>query len=115
MQFNLDLAIQIANHLQQQDLTGAIIGPDDIHSQTNNEESWVVGERLEGHLLLMQDAGWLDSVDMFNAAGQWQARLTYQGQLWLDASKNESIMQRIKQELQKTRHTCRAHRSSRNY
>ena len=48
----------------------------------------------------MQDAGWLDNVKIFNVAGQWQARLTYQGNLWLDASSNESVMKRIKQEIQ---------------
>ena len=48
----------------------------------------------------MQDAGWLDSVDIFTAGGTWQARLTYQGHLWLDATRNESIMRRIRQEIQ---------------
>ena len=92
MQFNLDLAIQIATHLQGQDLTRAIIGPEDIHPQSDNEERWKFGESLEAHLLLMQDADWLDNVKIFNVAGQWQARLTYQGNLWLDASSNESVM-----------------------
>ncbi len=99
MQFDLDLATQIATHLQGQDLVQATIGPEDIPSQSDDEERWKSQERLEAHLLLMQDAGWLDNVDIFTAGGTWQARLTYQGHLWLDASSNESIMKRIKQEV----------------
>ena len=100
MQFDLELAIQIGKHLREQDLTRAIIGHEDIHPQSDNEERWKVDEILEGHLLLMQDAGWLDSVQMFNVAGAWEARLTYQGHLWLDAATNESLMERIKQAIQ---------------
>ena len=100
MQFELDLVIQIATHLQGQNSVRARISPEDIPSQGENEEQWKRGERLEAHLLQMQDAGWLDNVDIFNAAGTWEARLTYQGHLWLDASSNESIMKRIRQEIQ---------------
>ena len=100
MPFNLDLAIQIASHLQNQDRTRALIGPEDIPHEKDNEEPWRMGETLQTQLLLMQDAGWLADVEIFNAAGQWQARLTYHGNLWLDASRNESLMKRIRQELQ---------------
>ena len=100
MEFDLDFALHIARHLQRQDLVRAIIDPDAIPTQSNNDEPWKPGERLEAHLLLMQDAGWLDSVDIFTAGGTWQARLTYQGHLWLEASSNESVMKRIKQEVQ---------------
>lgn len=100
MQFDLDLGIQIAAHLQDQDTVLARIDPEDIPLQSDDEERWKSSERLEAHLLLMQDAGWLDNVDMFNARGTWQARLTYQGHLWLDASSNEGMMERIKQGIQ---------------
>ena len=99
MNFDLDLAIQIATHLQSQDLVQATIHPDDIPNKIDDQENWQREQRLEGHLLLMQDAGWLDSVDIFTADGTWQARLTYQGQLWLDASTNESIIKRVRQEV----------------
>ena len=103
MQFDIDLAIQIGNHLQNQDLVKATIGPEDIPHRNDDEEQWKIGERLEAQLLLMQDAGWLDNVEIFNAAGEWEARLTYQGYLWLDASKDEGIMERIKLAIQNKR------------
>ena len=99
MKFDLDLCIHIATHLQNQDYVRATIKPDDIPNQTDDDETWQRSERLKAHLLLMQDAGWLDSVGIFNVAGTWKARLTYQGHLWLDASTNESIMTRVRQEV----------------
>jgi hypothetical protein len=100
MEFDLDLALHIARHLQKQDLVLARISPKDIPTQSNDDEPWKRGERLEAHLLLMQDAGWLNDVDLSTAGGTRQARMTYQGHLWLDASSNESVMKRIKQEIQ---------------
>ena len=44
----------------------------------------------------MQDAGWLDAVDVFNAAGVWKARVTYQGHLWLEVAENEGILKRMR-------------------
>lgn len=99
MRFDLDLSIQIATHLQNQDLVRATIHSDDLPNEIDDDESWHRQEKLEAHLLLMQDAGWLDNVDIFTADGTWQARLTYQGHLWLDASTNESIMKRVRQEI----------------
>ena len=100
MEFDLDLALHIGRHLQGQDLVLARITPQDIPTQSNDDEPWKSGQRLEAHLFLMLDAGWLGDVQNFMGAGTWQARLTYQGHLWLDASSNESVMKRIKQEIQ---------------
>lgn len=96
MRFDLDLAIHIATHLQDQDFVLARINQADIPSTSDDEEPWQLSERLEAHLLLMQDAGWVDSVEIFTADGTWQARLNYQGHLWVDAYKNQGIMQRAR-------------------
>ena len=49
MQFNLDLAIQIGNHLQEQDLTRALIAPEDIQDENDGEEEWKVEESDSKH------------------------------------------------------------------
>ena len=52
MKFDLDLCIHIATHLQNQDLVRAIIHPDEIPNQIDDDETWKRQERLEAHLLL---------------------------------------------------------------
>ena len=94
MRFDIDTAILIGHHLQTQDLVNAMVDPDIIEIEEPHERH-VPGELLEAHLLMMQDAGWLDGVSMFNASGTWQARVTYQGHLWLEAADDQGIRQRI--------------------
>ena len=96
MRFNIDTAIKIGRHLQSQDIVNGIVSPEIVDTEKDTAKPWLQGEELEAHLLVMQDAGWLDAVDVFNAAGDWQARVTYQGHLWLEAAENEGILKRMR-------------------
>ena len=83
MRFNIDTAIKIGRHLQNQDTVNGRVSPEIVDTEKDTAKPWLQGEELKAHLLIMQDAGWLDAVDVFNVAGDWQARVTYQGHLWL--------------------------------
>ena len=100
MKFDIDSAIRIAKEVQSQKLARAIVCRHVLSDRTYAEE-WERSEELDAYMMIMRDAGWLDDVEPFNVAGDWQARLTYQGHLWLEASQDESIVQRIRDEVAK--------------
>ena len=93
MIFDIDTAVRIGEVLRGQDQVVGVINYSVIDS---SEDVGTQCQLLLGHLRIMEDAGWLADAGTYNVAGDFQARLTYGGQLWLDAVQDESLLQRVR-------------------
>ncbi len=93
MIFDIDTAVRIGEVLRGQERVVGVVNYSVIDSL---DDVRTKRQLLLGHLRMMEDAGWVTDVGTYNIAGDFQARLTYGGQLWLDVVQDESLLQRVR-------------------
>ena len=88
MIFDIDTAILIGEALRGQERVVGVVNYSVIDS---SDDVGTQCQLLLGHLRMMEDAGWVADAGTYNIAGDFQARLTYGGQLWLRSSSQSRL------------------------